>query len=89
MLPVNGDGGHDHDRQEDGGADRTEQAERDQQAADHFADRGRGRKETSRLEAKPFEETARSGKAVATEPSEQLLGSVTGHEDAENDARDE
>jgi hypothetical protein len=41
------------------------------------------------VEAEPFEEPARAGQAVAAEPSEELLGAVSGHEEAQNEPKGE
>src|SRR5258708_18416527 len=82
--PVNA-GGHDHDREHQGRADRAEKTEGQKQTADDLADgRGRG-EETPRVEADGLEEAGRPGEAVSAEPAEELLGAVGSHENAENE----
>src|SRR3954462_6726456 len=79
MPPVHGHRGNNHDGNHERGSDRSEEAEGEEQTAADLADRGGSGERGARVEAELSEELAGASKAVASEPSEQLLGSMSGH----------
>src|ERR1043165_7612157 len=89
VAPVHRDGGDDHHREHQRRTDRAEQTESDEQAAGELAEaRGEG-EEASGTKAEAFEEAAGAVQAVAAEPAEELLGSVSGHDETEDQTGDE
>ena len=76
---MNADCRDDHHRKHQCRTDRSEKPERDQKTAAEFGRTGRGGEETARAPSERFEKAACSGDAVAAEPAEQLLRTMRGH----------
>src|SRR5438034_464219 len=76
VRQVHGDDCHNHDGDDQTGADRAEQSRRCQQAASNLAKSCRENEKYPRTEADAFEEAGRALEAVAAEPAKQLLRPV-------------
>jgi len=81
--------GGEHRADDRGCGKRREEAEDQKRATTGFAEPSRRRVGTPGKEAEVLEEACGAGEAVPAEPSEQLLGAVAGHEDAEDETGDE
>src|ERR1700682_1800229 len=89
MSPMHGDRCYEHHRDHERRADRAEEAECDEETAGDLADRGSSGERGSWSKAHLLEELAGAAKPMASKPFHQLLGSMRGHEEADNDPSDE
>src|SRR5690606_29914292 len=88
-LPVDGQGGYEHHGRAERRAERRDEADGQQQAAENFGPARGERIAATRLEAEAFQILTRAVRAVPAEPAEYLLCTVSGQCQADGQPQQE